>query len=134
MGFLKGWRYIILLGDFNAQIDNHETVFYDPLEMLRELEACDMKLDRCSQDEECTKYGRYLMEMGASHGLAILNGLQEFCAAANFTFFLHRHGARIVDYVMAQWSLMSCIQDFIVEPRHMGLVVDHTRLTFTISF
>ena len=85
-------------------------MFYDTSqEMLTELDVNDMGLDRCSQDEEHTKYGRYLIEMGTTHGLAILNGLQRFSAVASFTCFPHRHGASTMDYVMAQPSFISCI-------------------------
>ena len=74
---------IILLGDFNARTANSQTVFYDTSEeMLREM---DVRLDRHSHDREQTEYGRYLMEMTTTHGLAILNGLEIFPSSAGFT-------------------------------------------------
>ena len=80
---------IILLGDFNARTRNHQTTFYDTsYEILRELDTSDMGLDRHSQDEEYTEYGRYLMEMGASHGLAILNGLQSIPRSSSWVYLL----------------------------------------------
>ena len=71
---------VILLGDFNARTGNSQASFYDTSEeMLRELDTSDLSLARrYSQDEECTRYGRHLLELGTTHGLAILNGLQNF--------------------------------------------------------
>ena len=67
---------VILLGDFKAKTGHSQTVFYDTSEeMLREVDTNDLDLARHSQDEECTGYGRYLLDMGTTHGLAILNGL-----------------------------------------------------------
>ncbi|MCO5560700.1 hypothetical protein L7F22_014317 [Adiantum nelumboides] len=123
---------IILLGDFNARTGNAQTVFYDTSdEMLRELDVSDLGLDRCSQDREQTEYGRYLTNRTTIHGLAIL---QRFPGAAGFTCFPHRHGASTVDYVMAEPSFIPCIQDFIVGARPVGVVVNHARLTLSISF
>ena len=34
--------------------------------MLRELDICDIGLARCSHDEEHTRYGVYLADMGTS--------------------------------------------------------------------
>lgn len=126
---------IILLGDFNARTGNTQAVFYDTSEeMLRELDVEDLGLDRHSQDREHTEYGRYLMEMVTTHGIAILNGLQRFPRSAGFTCFPHRHGASTVDYVMAQPSFIPCIQDFTVGPKPVGVAVDHALLSFSVSF
>lgn len=133
MGILDG--DIILLGDFNAQTGNHQTVFYNASkEMLRELDTFDMGLDRCSEDMECTEYERYLLDMGTAHELAILNGLQRFPAAAAFTCFPHRRGASIVDYILAMPSFLPHIEDFTVGPRPIGVAMDHALLTLDISF
>ena len=60
---------VILLGDFNAKTGFSQTFFYDTSEeMLKELDINDLDLARHSQDEECTGYGRYLIEMGTAHG------------------------------------------------------------------
>ena len=126
---------IILLGDFNARTGNSQTAFYDTSEeMLRELDVGELGLDRHSQDREQTEYGRYLIEMTTTHGLAILNGLEIFPTASGFTCFPHRHGASTVDYVMAQPNLISRIQDFTVGPRPVGVAVDHALLTLSVSF
>ena len=68
---------VILLGDFHATIGHSQQIaFYDTSkEMLRELDICNMRLARHSHDEEHTRYGSYLRNIGTSHGLAILNGL-----------------------------------------------------------
>ena len=101
---------IIILGDFNARTAHHQTIFYNRSEeMLRELDVAKMGLSRLSQDVELTEYGRYLIDMGSAHELAILNGLQKFPDARGFTCFPHRHGANTVDYVMAQLSIISSI-------------------------
>ena len=89
------------MGDFNARIGNSQTTFYDTSEeMLRKLGTGALGLARYSQDEECTGYGRYLLEMGTAHGLAILNGLQNFPASKGFTCFPYRHVASRGDYIM----------------------------------
>ena len=126
---------VILLGDFNARVGHSQTVFYDTSEeMLRELDVSDMGLDRRSQDEEHTGYGRYLTDMGSAHGLAILNGLHRFPASSGFTCFPHRHEASTADYVLAQPNFIPSIQDFTVGPRPIGVAVDHALLTFTVLF
>ena len=103
---------IILLGDFNARMANSQTIFYDTSEeILREVDISEMGLDRHSQDREHTEYGRYLMEMTTTHGLAILNGLEIFPSCGGFTCFPHRHGASTVDYVMTSPSFIPSIQD-----------------------
>ena len=85
---------VILVGDFNARTGQSQTVFYDTSEeMLREVDISDLDLARHSKDEECTGYGRYLIDLGTTHGLAILNGLQRFPASNGFTCFPHGHGA-----------------------------------------
>ena len=58
------------------------------------------------------------MEMEASHGLVLLNGLQQFPALARFICFPYRHGASTIDYIMAQPSFIPYIHDFIVVPLH----------------
>ncbi|KAH7292540.1 hypothetical protein KP509_29G073500 [Ceratopteris richardii] len=83
---------------------------------------------------ECTDYGGYLVDMGTSHGLAILNSLQRFPAAAQFTCFPHHHGASIVDYIMTTPSFLPYIEDFIVGPRPIGVALDHALLTLDVSF
>ncbi|KAH7442549.1 hypothetical protein KP509_03G093700 [Ceratopteris richardii] len=126
---------IILLGDFNARTGNSQTLFYDTSdEMLREMDVGELGLDRCSHDTEQTEYGRYLIEMTTTHGLAILNGLHRFPRAAGFTCFPHRHGASTVDYIMTQPSFIPCIQDFTVGARPVGVAVDHALLTLSVSF
>ena len=106
---------VILLGDFNVRTCHSQTAFYDTSEeMLRELDICDMGLARHSHDEEHTRYGVYLTDMGTSHGLAILNGIQRFPASNGFTCFPHRHGTSTVDYVLTQPSFIPSIQDFTV--------------------
>ncbi len=77
---------VIILGDFNARTGHSQTPFYNTLEeMLRELNVSDMGLVRCSQDEEHTGYGGYLTNMGTTHGLAILNGIQGFPTSSDLT-------------------------------------------------
>ena len=126
---------VILVGDLKARTGYFQTVFYDTSEeMLREMDANDLNLARHSQDEECTSYGRYLIDMGTTHGLAILNGLQRFPASNSFTCFPHRHGANTVDYVLAQPSLIPLIKDFTIGPTPIGIAVDHALLNFTILF
>ena len=126
---------VILVGDFNARTGYFQTVFYDTSEeMLREMDANDLSLARHSQDKECTSYGRSLIDMGTTHGLAILNGLQIFPASNGFTCFPHRHGASTVDYVLAQSNLIPLIKDFNIGPRPIGIAVDHAILSFTILF
>lgn len=126
---------IILLGDFNARTANSQTIFYDTSEeILREVDISEMGLDRHSQDREHTEYGRYLMEMTTTHGLAILNGLEIFPSSGGFTCFPHRHGASTVDYVMTSPSFISSIQDLNVGSRPVGVAVDHALLTFSVSF
>ena len=39
-----------------------------------------------------------------------------------------------MDYVMAQLSIISSIQDFIVGPKPVGVAMDHALLSMTISF
>ena len=79
---------IILLGDFNARTGNSQTIFYDTSEeILREVDISEMGLDRHSQDREHTEYGRNLIEMTTTHGLAILNGLEIFPSSGGFTCF-----------------------------------------------
>ena len=110
-------------------------MFYDTSEeRLREVDTNELNLARHSQDKECTSYGRYLIDMGTMHGLAILNGLQRFPSRYGFTCFPHRHGASIVDYVLAQPSFIPSIKDLIIGPRPIGVAVDHALLTFTVSF
>ena len=126
---------VILVGDFNARTCHFQTVFYDTSkEMLREMDANDLYLARHSQDEECTSYGRDLIDMGTTHGLAILNGLQRFPASNGFPCFPHRHGASTVDYVLAQSNLIPLIKDFTIGPRPTGIAVYHALLNFTILF
>ncbi|KAH7437779.1 hypothetical protein KP509_05G088600 [Ceratopteris richardii] len=125
---------IILLGDFNARTGNSLTVFYDTSdEMLREMDVGEFGLERCSHDKQQREYGRYLIEMTTTHGLAILNGLHRFPRAAGFTCFPHRHGASTMDYIMTQPSFIPCIQDFTVGARPMGVAVDHALLTLSVS-
>ena len=126
---------IILLGDFNARTGRSQIKFYDTFEtMLKELDTTEVGLIKHSQDEVHTEYGKYLIDLGSAHGLAILNGLQRFPAAGGFTCFPHRRGASIVDYVMSQPSLIPCIQDLIVGPKSIGVAIDHALLTWNISF
>ncbi|MCO5566369.1 hypothetical protein L7F22_020046 [Adiantum nelumboides] len=126
---------LIIMGGFNDRIAHHQTVFYDTSEeMLRELDVAKIGLSRLSQDVEHIEYGWLLIDMETTHGLAILNGLQRFPAAGGCTCFPHRHGGSTVDYVMAQPSLISCIQDLIVEPRLIGVPVDHALVLMTSSF
>ena len=126
---------IILLGDFNARTGNSQTIFYDTSEeILREVDISEMGLDRHSQDREHTEYGRNLIEMTTTHGLAILNGLEIFPSSGGFTCFPHRHGASTVDYVMTSPSFISSIQDLNVGSRPVGVAVDHALLTFSVSF
>ena len=126
---------VMILGDFNARTTHHQSVFYDTSEeMLRELDTTDMGLARVSQDGEHTEYGRFLIEMGSMHGLAILNGMQSFPQSSGFTCFPHRHGASIVDYVMATPCFIQCIEDFVVGPRPVGIAVDHAILSLTLAF
>ena len=91
---------VILLGDFNARTGHsQQTTFYDTSEeMLRELDISDLGLVRRSQDEEHTRYGGYLTDMGTSHGLAILNGLERFPAFLWSLVFL-------IDMEPAQWIM-----------------------------
>ena len=93
-----------------------------------------MGLGRHSQDRDITEYGRYLMEMTATHGLAILNGLDIFPSSGGFTCFPHRHGASTVDYVITSPSFISSIQDLRVGHKPIGIAVDHALLTFSVSF
>ena len=126
---------IILLGDFNARTGQSQTVFYDTSEtMLQELDTTKLGLTRHSQDEVHTEYGKYLIDLGSTHGLAILNGLQRFSAAGGFTCFPHRHGASTVDYVLSPPSLIPYIQDLTVGPKPIGVAVDHALLTWNLSF
>ena len=107
------------MGDFDDTIGHSQTVFYDTSEeMLREGDINDLDLARYSQDEECTGSWRYLIDMGTTHGLAILNGLQSFLASNGFTCFWHGDGASIVDYVLAQPNLIPSIQDLTVGSTH----------------
>ena len=125
----------MLVGDFNARTGTGQSTFFDNSEeMLREVDTKDLELTRYSIDKECTSYGKYLMEMGTIHGMAILNGLQRFPSSNGFTYFPHRHGASIVDYILAQPSFLSSIKDLSTSPRPIGIAVDHALLTFTISF
>eukprot|EP00250_Pteridium_aquilinum_P003587 c13892_g1_i1 orf=1-396(-) len=80
---------VILLGDFNARTACQQSSFFDTSEeMLRELDSHELGLTRRSEDtQECTEYGRYLLEMGTSHGLAILNGIDRFSCGNRFTCF-----------------------------------------------
>jgi len=67
---------IIILGTFNAQTSHPQAVFCDTSEeMLRELDVVEMGLSRLSHNMKHIGYGRHLIDMGTSHGLAILNGL-----------------------------------------------------------
>ena len=125
----------ILVGDFKARTSHFQTVFYDTSkEMLREVDTNDLNLARHSQDKECTSYGRYSIDMGTTHGLAILNGLQRFPALNGFICFPHRHGASTIYYVLAQPSLIPSIKDFTIGPRPIRIAVDHALLNFTIIF
>ena len=72
--------------------------------------------------------------MGTTHGLAILNGLHRFPTSCKFTCSPHRHGASVVDYVLAQPSFIPLIKHLSIGPRPVGVAVDHALLTFTISF
>ena len=132
---LSRYGNVILLGDFNAKRGHSQTVFYDTSEeTLRELDANDMGLARRSQDEDHTGYGGYLINMGTTHGLAILNGQQRFPASSGFTCFPHRHGASTVDYVLAQPNFIPSNQDFTVGHNSIGVAVDHALLMFIVSF
>ena len=102
--------------------------------MIREVDTNDLDLARHSQEKECIGYGRYLIDMGTTHGLSVLNALQRFLASNGFTCFPHRHGANIVDYVLAQPNFISLIKDHTVGPRPTGGAMDHALVTFTISF
>ena len=103
--------------------------------MLREVDTKDLDLTWHSLDKECTGYGKYLIDMGTMHGLAILNGLQRFPSSNGFTcFFPHRHEANIVDDILAQPSFLPSIKDLSTSPRPIGIAVDHAFLTLTISF
>ena len=76
-----------------------------------------------TQDEEHTRYGGYIADLGTTHGLAILNGIQRFPTSSGLTYFPHKHrdkeGGSTVDYVLAQPSFIA---------------VDHALLTFIVSF
>ena len=108
-------------------------VFYDTSEeMLREVDTNDQGLARHSRDEECTGFERYLIDMRTTHGLAILNGLQRVPASNGFNCFPQRHGASMLDYVLAQPSLIPSIKNLTIGLRPIGVAVDHALLTFTI--
>ena len=127
---------VILLGDFNARTACHQSSFFDTSEeILRELDLDELGMTRRSQDaEECTEYGRYLLEMGTAHGLAILNGLDRYPHGGGFTCFPHRHGASTVDYVLAPIALVSRIQELSVSSRPIGVVVDHAYISCRVDF
>ena len=92
-----------------------------------------MGICKLSQDV-LTEYGQHLIDMGTAHGLAIVNGIQRFPDGGGFTCFPHRHGANTMDYVIAQPSFISSIEDLTVGPRPIGVAVDHALLSMTISF
>lgn len=99
-----------MLREVNITITFHQTSFFDKSEeMLREVDITKLGLTRNSQDEEHTKYGRYLLEMRTSHRLAILNGLERYPLANSFTCFPHMNGANTVDYVLAQAKFVTHI-------------------------
>ena len=58
-------------------------------------------------------YGGYLRDLGTTHGLAILNGIQRFPTSGGLTCFPHKHrnkeGGSTVDYVLAQPSFIGYI-------------------------
>ena len=126
---------VMLVGDFNARTGTSQSTFFDSSEeMLREVDTEDLELTRHSIDKECTSYGKYLMDLGTIHGMAILNGLLRFPSSFGFTCYPHRHGASIVDYILAQPSFLPSVNDLSIGPRPFGVAVDHALLTLTISF
>ena len=61
------------------------------------------------------------MEMKIAHGLVILNGLEKCPLSSRLTCFSHRHGASMVDYVMAHRNYIPHIQDLTVGPYPIGV-------------
>jgi hypothetical protein len=125
---------VILLGDFNSctralQIplhDRSEDVF-----CIQEIDPESVGLHRMSDDAlgPFTAYGRYLLHLGESQELLILNGLPCFPDSRFFTCRPHGGGASVVDYVLSSQNLLPFIRHFFVSPIPLA---DHALLSFSL--
>jgi hypothetical protein len=74
-----------------------------------------------------TSYGRYLLQLGESHELLILNDLPCFLKSYFFTCQPHGGGVSLVDYVLFNQVLLPFIHHFSVSPITLS---DHPLLSF----
>lgn len=125
---------VVLLGDFNARTANHQSNIFDLSdEMLKELDTAEMGLERKTLDTEYTEYGKFLLNLGTTQELMILNGLERYPLSKGFTCFPHRHRTSTVDYVMAQPRFIPHIQNLKVGPRPFGVAADHAIISFSVN-
>lgn len=101
---------------------------------LKELDHDGLGIYRCSIDVNniITYYGKYLINLGDSHDLIILNGITWFPLSSNFTCFPYAGEASVVDYVMANLSFALTISDLCISS--VPPLIDHAFLSFNLLF
>ncbi|MCO5583796.1 hypothetical protein L7F22_037710 [Adiantum nelumboides] len=126
---------VLVVGDFNVRKYYCQASFFDTsTEDFSEYDQANLGIERFSKDKGiCTTHGKYLLEMGIMHALAILNGMARWPRSGELTCYTHRNGTSIVDYVLAPLALIPHIQDFSISPRLLGAATDHAYLSFTLE-
>ena len=127
---------VILLGDFNARTGCHQVSIHDIIEdelRFHELDIEELGVNWHLADitGPITTYGRHLLVMGESNGLVILNGIPCFLGSNKYTCFPHKGGVIVVNYILAEMSLIQHIHSFHVFDQLP--LADHAYLDYMIS-
>ena len=125
---------VILTGDFNARTKDLQTPMHDRLEDIfctRGIDPITVGMHRTSEDHLglTTTYGKYLLQLGESHGLVILNSLPCFPSSHFFTCRPFGGGTSVVDYAIANPNILPYIKNFSVTPIPLA---DHALLSFSL--
>lgn len=99
----------------------------------RGIDSTTIGMHRTSEDHlgPTTAYGRYLLQLGESHELVILNGLPCFPSSHFFTCRPFGGGASVVDYAIANLDLLPYIKNFSITPIPL---IDHALLSLPLQF
>lgn len=122
---------VLLMGDFNARTQSGQCEIYDMEDpkMMLIMEADDTGTIRFSADSgpDSTRYGHYLLELGARHHLVIYNGMTRWPGSGALTCFPLGGGGNTVDYVLGSRETTQVVTSFTIP--HCPIGADHTYLS-----